>query len=132
MSWLMVSNRYVGEYYVREDGHVEFEESFDELEYLCNECGGHSSLLHVKGTAKIYRELVRLNPMKRILKALNYINDGVLELDEDVSTEEIMDLLECFKDRWTMKHRGKRHLEAVEDFMARAAEVLGKWKLLEL
>jgi hypothetical protein len=126
----MVSNSYVGEYRVRKDGHVEFNETFHELEYVCNECGGHSSLLGVKGTPKIYRELVSLNPMSRVLKALNYVVDGTLELIDDVGPDEVMELLECFGDRWTTLHGDEKNLRAAEDFMSKAREVVGKWKLL--
>ena len=130
MSWLIVSNSYVGEYRVRKDGHVEFNETFSELEYVCNECGSHSSLLGVKGTPKIYRELISLNPMERVLKALNYIVDGALEPTDDVDPDEALELLECFRDRWTTLHSDKKNLRAAEDFMSKAREVVGKWKLL--
>jgi hypothetical protein len=130
MSWLMVSNSYVGEYRVRKDGHVEFNETFHELEYVCNECGGHSSLLGVKGTPKIYKELISLKPMDRILKALNYVVDGTLEPTDDVDPDEVMELLECFRDRWTTLHSDEKNLRAAEDFMSKAKEVIGKWKLL--
>jgi hypothetical protein len=130
MSWLMVSNSYVGEYRVRKDGHVEFNETFHELEYVCNECGGHSPLLGVKGTPKIYRELVSLDPMERVLKALNYVVDGTLEPTDDVDPDEVMELLECFRDRWTTLHSDEKNLRAAEDFMSKAKEVVGKWKLL--
>jgi hypothetical protein len=130
MSWLIVSNSYVGEYRVRKDGHVEFNETFSELEYVCNECGSHSSLLGVKGTPKIYRELISLNPMERVLKALNYIVDGALEPTDDVDPDEALELLECFRDRWTTLHSDKKNLRAAEDFISKAREVVGKWKLL--
>jgi hypothetical protein len=130
MSWLMVSNSYVGEYHVRKDGHVEFNETFHELEYVCSECGSRSSLLGVKGTPKIYRELVSLDPMSRVLKALNCVADGTLELTDDVGPDEVMELLECFRDRWTTLHSDEKSLRAAEDFMSKAKEVVGKWKLL--
>jgi hypothetical protein len=107
-----------------------FNETFHELEYVCNECGGHSSLLGVKGTPKIYRELISLKPMDRILKALNYVVDGTLELIDDVGPDEVMGLLECFRDRWTTLRSDEKGLRAAEDFMSKAKEVVGKWKLL--
>ena len=130
MSWLMVSDSYVGEYRVREDGHVEFKETFNKLEYICSECGGHSSLLGVKGTPEIFRELIGLDPMNCVLKALNYVVDGALELADDVDPDDVMELLECFRDRWTTLHSDEEGLRAAEGFMSRAKEAVGKWKLL--
>jgi hypothetical protein len=129
MSWLVISSGYVGEYRVREDGHVEFIEDFRELEYVCNECGGHS-LLGVKGTPKVYCKLIRLQPMQRILAALENIVDGTLEVTDEVDLDEVMELIECFRDRWTMLHKDEESLRAVEDFMSRVEKILGKWKLL--
>jgi len=129
MSWLMVSNSYVGEYRVREDGHVEFKEEFRELECVCSECGGRSTL-GVKGTPKTYKELVSLHPMERVLKALNYVVDGTLELADDVGPDDVIELVECFRDRWTALHSDEEGLRAAEEFMLKAEEIVGKWKLL--
>jgi hypothetical protein len=130
MSWLMLAHNYIGEYHVRKDGHVQFKEDFGKLEYACSECGGHSSLLGVKGTPKIYRELICLKPMNRILKVLNYVVDGTLEPTDDIDPDEALELLECFRDRWTTLHSDEKNLRAAEDFMSRAKEIVGKWKLL--
>jgi hypothetical protein len=130
MSWLMLSNSYVGTFHVRKDGHVEFEEEFRELEYVCRECGGHFSLLGVKETPEVYRELVSLHPIQRVLKALDFLVNGTLKLTDDVSPDDVMELVECFSHRWTMLHRDDESLRAAESFTARAKEIVGKWKLL--
>mgnify|MGYP000367071201 CR=1 FL=1 len=126
MSWVMVSKMYVGECRVRKDGRVQCVESFEQLEYFCRECDG-SALLGIKGSPAIFRELMGLSPMERILRALNHIIDGTLEVTDDIGPDEVLEMLECFKIRWA-KLRGE---EAAEEFMEKAKEIIGKWKLLE-
>jgi len=67
--------------------------------------------------------------MSRVLKALNYVVDGTLEPTDDVGPDEVMKLLECFRDRWTTLRSDEKNLRAAEDFMSKAKEVVGKWKL---
>jgi hypothetical protein len=61
---------------------------------------------------------------------LNYVVDGTLEPTDGVGPDEVMELLECFRDRWTTLHGDEKNLRAAEDFMSKAKEVVGKWKLL--
>jgi len=131
MSWLLVSDNYTGKYCVRKDGHVEFKEEFADLECVCGGCGSHSSLIGLNGTPKVYRELVRLQPMQRILRALNLIVDGTLELVSDTTPDEVADLVEIFVDRWQTLHKDAESCRVAEDFLLKTKEVIGKWKLLE-
>lgn len=129
MDWSLLSNNYFGSYWVRRDGHIVFHEKFEKIEYVCNKCGSTSALLGVEGTPKVFSELANLKPMQRILKALEYVDNGTLALLDNISPSEVMEYVECFRDRWLMKH--KRGREAVEEFVERAKCIVGRWKLLE-
>jgi len=129
MNWLMVSDKYVGEFHVRKDGHIAFEEDFMNLAYLCNKCYA-DTLVGVKGTVKTFRELARLRPMQRIIKALDYIVDGTLELADDLDLVEVLEMAKEFRDKWKELHRSEEDRRAAEEFMRKVEGIIGKWKLL--
>jgi hypothetical protein len=125
----MVSDRYVGEFNVGKDGHVAFEEEFINLEHLCNKCYA-DTLVGVKGTVKVFRELARLRPMQRVIKALDYIVDGTLELADGLDLVEALEMAKGFRDKWKELHRSEEERRAAEEFMRKVEGIIGKWKLL--
>jgi len=127
MKWLVWSKSYTAEFRVREDGHVEFDEDFGEVEYSCLECGSSSALLGVRGTPRRFRELVKLSQMERVLKTLEWAADGTLEVTDQVEPEDLLDMVECFKERWESAH-GEG---SADGFFSRAKEIIGRMKLLE-
>lgn len=130
MSWSQVSDEYVGNFHVRRDGHIAFMETFANMEYVCNGCGSTSTLLGVKATPPVYRELIKLKPMQRILRALELVADGKIEVtDSDLTPDEVMEGIECFKNHWLTMRRGSA--KAVEEFVSKAKGLVARWKLLE-
>lgn len=130
MSWSLISSEYVGSFHVRRDGHIAFKETFDKIEYVCNRCGSTSALLGVKAAPSVYRELAKLKPMQRILRALELVADGKIRVtDSDMGPDEVKEYLECFKKRWLTMHKSSER--AVEDFISKAKGIVGRWKLLK-
>ena len=133
MEWAITSMRYVVSYWVRKDGHVEFKEDFDDVEYRCNKCGAWC-LLGIAGTPKVFRELVRLDPMERILRTLECVlEDRLKQTDENVGPDDVLEWLEVyFEARWKMLHKGDGNTSIdIESFLSKAGGLIAKWKLLE-
>ena len=128
MDWSLISAEYVGRYWVRKDGRIAFHETFDKVEYCCNKCSSTAALIGIKGSRKVFRELANSKPMDRILKALEYVADGTLTLLDDVGPEDVLECIDCFRDRWLQMH--KRRSKAVDEFVERAKSIVAKWKLL--
>jgi len=134
MEWVITSKRYVGSYWVRKDGHVEFKEDFDDAEYRCNKCGTWC-LLGIAGTPEVFRELVRLDPAERILRTLEYMLEGRLQqVDNDyITPDDVLEWLEeYFEARWEKLHKGDGNTSIdIEGFLSKARGLIAKWKLLE-
>jgi len=61
LKWVAVSGRYQAYYKVRSDGHIEFKEEIEEIEYFCGSCES-LNLLGIEGTPEIFRRLAGLKP----------------------------------------------------------------------
>jgi hypothetical protein len=129
MKWTVLSDSYAGSHWVRDDGHVEFEENFEKVEYVCSECGAWT-LLGIVGAPETLRKLVKLDPMERILRTLKYLVEDKLEqTDEDVGPDDVLEWIEeYFKDRWKMLYKGEGD---VEGFLSKARGIIARWKLLD-
>ena len=124
LEWVVVSSRYQASYKVRSDGHVEFEEEMEEMEYYCGNCGS-SGLLGIEGPPEIFRKLVGLKPAKRIIHTLELIVEGKLEMTDDFTPEEVLEFIEdgyasCLKDE-----------EASKRFLSEAEKIIARWKIIE-
>jgi hypothetical protein len=122
MEWAVLSNNYEGNYRIKEDGHIEFEENLHEMQYICSKCGAWC-LLGVSGTSEVLRELVKLDLMERILRTLQYIVDGTLE-QPDTSPGDVLEWLE----EYFAAHKGEGN---VEGFISKARGIIARWKLVE-
>lgn len=126
MHWLFIPDKYCVEYHVKEGGLIEVEEHFDTITYECAECGTRSALLGLKCNKDQLKELAELNPEERILRALEWLADGLTSTEDDVTFDDIVSMVECFAIREEQKGRGYK-----EEFVAKAKEIIGRWKMLE-
>jgi len=124
LEWVVVSSRYRACYKVRPDGHVEFEEEMEEMEYYCGSCGS-SGLLGIKGSPETFRELVGLKPAERIIRALEFIAEGKLEVTDDFTPEEV---LEYIKDGYASCLRDE---EDSKRFLSETEKIVARWKMIE-
>jgi len=122
MEWVIVSSRYHASYRVRIDGHVEFEEWMGEMEYYCSSCGS-SGLLGIEGSPEVFRELARLKPPERIIHALELIVEGRLEMKDDFTPEEVLEIVE-----FTSTLKGE---EASKSFLSDVKRIIARWKMIE-
>jgi len=124
LEWVMVSSRYQASYRVRPDGHVEFEEEMDEMEYYCSSCGS-LCLLGIEGSPEIFRELVGLKPAKRIIRILELIVEGKLEAKDGFAPEEVLEFIE---DGYASYLKDE---EASKKFLSEAEKIIARWKMIE-
>jgi len=128
MDWSICSDDYVARYHVRKNGSITFTEELGSMEFYCSRCGS-TALVGVEGTTSIIKRLVNLRPMQRILEVLEYIVDGTLKVaDGGFGPDEAIEYIEYFVENY-MKNR-KCSKKTIEDFVSRAKEIIGKWKLL--
>jgi hypothetical protein len=124
LEWVIVSSRYQASYMVRPDGHLEFEEEMKDLEYYCNSCGS-SSLLGIEGSPKIFQDLIKLKPAKRIISTLELIVEGKIEMKDDFSPEDVLDFIETGF-ALTLKDK-----EASKSFLSEIKRTIARWKIIE-
>ena len=124
LEWVVVSSRYQASYRIRPDGHVEFEEEMEEMEYYCGNCGS-SGLLGIEGSPEIFRKLVGLKPAKRIIHTLKLIVEGKLEMTDDFTPEEVLEFIE---DGYASNLKEE---EASKRFLSEAEKIIARWKMIE-
>ena len=124
MEWVIASSRYQASYRVRPDGHVEFEEEMEDMEYYCSNCGS-SALLGIEGTPRLFRELVGLAPKERVLRVLELRDEEKIRMKDDFTPEEVLEFME---DGFASNIEDKGTLE---EFHSKAKGIIARWKLIE-
>ena len=125
MEWTIVSDDYECKYWVRPDGHVAFRENLGKMEFVCSRCGSWT-LLGVSGFPKTFRELVKLKPPQRIIRTLEFIIEGKLQVIDDFPPEEIFGWIKDYFVARNLDESGE-----AERFISKVENLIGRWKLLE-
>ena len=115
MKWIAYAGGYVGKFEVTRDGNVKYNEEFYKYEVECGVCNDYSSLIYIKGSRWELRDLMRSRPEDRILKVLEMIVDGriqvsgspreLLEIIEECQSErgeEFLEKVRCLINRWAV------------------------------
>lgn len=116
MEWNAFADGYVASFRVRSDGRVEYSEDFYKFEVECSKCGC-SLLINIEGARRMLRELARLKPEDRILRALEMGVEGEIRINEDPKN-----LLELIEE--SQRDRG-------EEFLSKVRSLIGRLRILE-
>jgi len=102
---------------VRRDGCVVMED-------YCSVCGA-PSLLGVWGSVEIFRKLDALKPAKRIIRILELIVEGKLEIMDDFTPEEVLGFI---RNGYASRLEDE---EALKRFLLEVEKIIARWKMIE-